>query len=91
MVKNSKIRTCRVCGCTDQSACFNEDMGFCWWVGPELCSHCDPETVAIQISMPSLKPVSIPTHSPDKKSGQAFPSREGNMKVIEILKIYLRS
>jgi len=45
---NKKIRTCRVCGCTDQSACFNEDMGFCWWVEKDLCSHCDPETVAIE-------------------------------------------
>lgn len=30
------IRACRVCGCTDQSAC--EDG--CHWVGRNLCSQC---------------------------------------------------
>lgn len=28
--------TCRVCGCTDESAC---PTG-CWWVEPDLCSRC---------------------------------------------------
>ncbi len=30
------VRTCRVCGCTDQHAC----EGGCYWVGPALCSRC---------------------------------------------------
>lgn len=33
-------RTCTVCGCTDETACF----GGCWWVNddgqPDLCSRC---------------------------------------------------
>lgn len=33
-----QIRTCRVCGCTDDRAC----LGGCWWVNEEedLCSSC---------------------------------------------------
>lgn len=27
---------CRVCGCTEESACF----GGCYWVAPDLCSQC---------------------------------------------------
>lgn len=27
---------CRVCGCTDEAACFPT----CWWVEPDLCSRC---------------------------------------------------
>lgn len=29
-------RSCRVCGCTDNRACF----GGCHWIGPDLCSAC---------------------------------------------------
>lgn len=32
------IRTCRVCGCTDESAC----DGGCSWIGDDLCSACAP-------------------------------------------------
>lgn len=31
---------CRVCGCTETRACFNKEHGPCWWVEPDLCSHC---------------------------------------------------
>lgn len=34
-------RTCRVCGCTDSTACV-DDRGPCWWVETDLCSHCRP-------------------------------------------------
>lgn len=34
------VRTCHVCGCTDERACF----GGCWWANdedaPDLCSSC---------------------------------------------------
>ena len=30
------IRTCRVCGCTDNSGCIEG----CSWIGPDLCSRC---------------------------------------------------
>jgi hypothetical protein len=36
------IRACRVCGCTEDSAC----EGGCHWVGPDLCSQCGPEIAA---------------------------------------------
>jgi hypothetical protein len=29
-------RTCRVCGCTDEAACWPA----CWWVDEDLCSSC---------------------------------------------------
>jgi len=31
---------CRVCGCTENRACFHPDHGACWWVEYDLCSHC---------------------------------------------------
>lgn len=31
---------CRVCGCTDESACWDEELGPCSWAEPGLCSHC---------------------------------------------------
>lgn len=30
------VRSCRVCGCTDENAC----EGGCWWVEDDLCSSC---------------------------------------------------
>ena len=35
--EKSKVRTCRVCGCTDEKAC----PGGCHWVEPDLCSKCN--------------------------------------------------
>lgn len=34
----TRVRTCRVCGCTDARAC----EGGCWWVEADLCSACKP-------------------------------------------------
>ncbi|HEY9415625.1 MAG TPA: hypothetical protein VIQ30_12755 [Pseudonocardia sp.] len=31
------VRSCRVCGCTDDDAC----KPACWWVAPDLCSTCE--------------------------------------------------
>lgn len=33
-------RACRVCGCWECDACWDEDAGACWWVAADLCSHC---------------------------------------------------
>ena len=33
--------TCRVCGCWEYDACWDEDAGACWWIEPDLCSHCE--------------------------------------------------
>lgn len=33
-------RTCRECGCTDDCACFDREIGPCRWVEVDLCSHC---------------------------------------------------
>lgn len=30
------LAACRVCGCTDEAACWPT----CWWVEPDLCSRC---------------------------------------------------
>lgn len=35
------IRACRTCGCTQESPC----AGGCWWVAPDLCSNCAPDTL----------------------------------------------
>jgi hypothetical protein len=34
-------RACRECGCTEFNACRHPDHGNCWWVKPDLCSHCE--------------------------------------------------
>lgn len=40
-------RRCRVCGCTDTTACLHPEHGPCWWVEDDLCSHCgEPSIVA---------------------------------------------
>jgi hypothetical protein len=42
-------RACRVCGCTQERACVDPEHGCCWWVEPDLCSHCgEPAIVAAE-------------------------------------------
>lgn len=36
----SRVRSCRECGCTWTNACVDA-RGPCWWVGKDLCSHCE--------------------------------------------------
>lgn len=34
-------RSCRVCECTDDAACYDDETcGPCYWVGEDLCSAC---------------------------------------------------
>lgn len=40
------VHTCRMCGCTDHEACYDEERGACHWHEAELCSHC-AETVGV--------------------------------------------
>jgi ParB/RepB/Spo0J family partition protein len=36
-------RRCRMCGCTDENGCHDEESGeSCSWAGPDLCSACVP-------------------------------------------------
>jgi len=34
------VRTCHVCGCTDDNACHAADGTTCYWVAEDLCSEC---------------------------------------------------
>lgn len=34
-------RTCRICGCTDITACRHEDGTPCCWIEDDLCSACE--------------------------------------------------
>jgi hypothetical protein len=34
------IRSCRVCGCTDDKACLGDDGNPCYWIEDNLCSAC---------------------------------------------------
>lgn len=36
----SNTRSCRVCGCTDWTACTGPNDYACWWIEPDLCSSC---------------------------------------------------
>jgi hypothetical protein len=40
-------RTCRACGCTESHACHNDIDGACWWIAPDLCSHCQLTAAAL--------------------------------------------
>lgn len=33
--------TCRMCGCSENDACVDDERGACSWAEPGLCSHCD--------------------------------------------------
>ncbi len=39
-----KIRTCRVCGCTDSTPCLTA-RGPCYWIEKNLCSACKGKNV----------------------------------------------
>ena len=49
-----KVRTCRVCGCTDDNACVDNETGeTCGWVGDEdLCTMCEAKMKAAGTSEP---------------------------------------
>lgn len=32
--------TCRLCGCTETNACYDEERGACGWAAPGVCTHC---------------------------------------------------
>lgn len=40
--RTPKEATCRVCGCTEDHACYAPGHGSCWWADEEktICSHC---------------------------------------------------
>lgn len=33
---------CKICGCTENNACYHPDFGTCFWLNDkrDLCSHC---------------------------------------------------
>jgi hypothetical protein len=33
------VARCRVCGCTEDHARVDDQVGPCWWLEPNLCSH----------------------------------------------------
>lgn len=43
---NRGVRACRKCGCTDLdcSGCWQRTGFACYWVEPDLCSACPPDT-----------------------------------------------
>jgi hypothetical protein len=41
---------CRRCGCVEERACVHDELGPCWWIAPDLCSHCDPKTLKAALS-----------------------------------------
>ncbi len=45
-IQTSNKRSCRICGCTDDNACVDEETGeTCTWVEDDLCSNCAPMAV----------------------------------------------
>jgi hypothetical protein len=40
-------RACRVCGCTPAQACVDPEHGPCWWLAPDLCSHCGEPAIVL--------------------------------------------
>lgn len=39
-MEKTKIKKCRVCGCTENNACKQKDGNACYWVFDDLCSNC---------------------------------------------------
>lgn len=33
-------RACRLCGCTQDHACYDEERGACAWASADVCTHC---------------------------------------------------
>ncbi len=33
-------QVCKVCGCSEYDACYHPLLENCWWMEPDLCSHC---------------------------------------------------
>lgn len=48
------VRTCRECGCTDNSACMTAE-GPCRWIEADLCSACDPKLPAKHMTSAALR------------------------------------
>ena len=74
------VPTCRVCGCWEYDACWEEEDGACWWVEiePPLCSSCapiDPETGLPEGTEELLAMPDEPTSDIDEFL--AFLSRQG--------------
>jgi len=46
-----RVRSCRICGCTDLRACPDG----CWWVGDRLCSACLP---SVEATLTALRQIS---------------------------------
>lgn len=51
-VQGAAVPTCRICGCTDETACMGihtiKGLVSCWWVLPDLCCRCMPsETLVV--------------------------------------------
>jgi len=40
LAQREGMRSCRVCGCTEDNACDDEALGSCCWVEANLCSSC---------------------------------------------------
>ena len=34
------VPVCRECGCWQEDACWNDDIGPCEWIEPDLCGFC---------------------------------------------------
>ena len=50
--RGSAVTTCRVCGCSQNDACFDKKRGHgCHWVQAKLCNVCDEKAKAIKITV----------------------------------------
>lgn len=38
--RHPELTRCRVCGCTEITPCLDAAGNSCWWIEPDLCSHC---------------------------------------------------
>jgi hypothetical protein len=68
--KAEAVRSCRVCGCTETTACVHETAGPCWWVEQDLCSHCS-------IVGPNAGIMEPPKFPPPTASRSPLPIKDG--------------
>jgi DNA polymerase III sliding clamp (beta) subunit (PCNA family) len=63
------VRTCRVCGCTEDNACNDGENPPCSWVGIDLCSYChdtDPDGQNAEPEDPEDKALREPAEQRDE-------------------------
>lgn len=65
----SSERTCRLCGCTQECACYDDERGACSWHDADTCSHCH-DTLELFTQLVTNQGDRIQVTAPDQEAGE---------------------